>query len=74
MRTAKLKKQQLYLPLRTPKNPEFSGNFGDKSGYSEPAAEALQGSQETRDLIQEFDKVFNEIIPLITYLEASVEG
>jgi recombinational DNA repair protein RecT len=24
--------------------------------------------------IQEFDKVFNEIIPLTTFLEASVEG
>jgi hypothetical protein len=60
----------------------FSINSGDKSGYSGPAAEASQGSQETEDLIQqevsthieEFDKVFNEIIPLTTYLEASVEG
>jgi hypothetical protein len=60
----------------------FSGNSGDKSGYSRPAAEASQGSQETEDLIQqevsthiqEFDKVFNEIIPLTTYLEAFVEG
>jgi hypothetical protein len=33
----------------------FSWNSGEKSGYSGPAAEASQGSQETKDSIQQED-------------------
>jgi hypothetical protein len=60
----------------------FSGNSGEKSRDSGPAADTSQGSQEIEDLIQQevsdphprVRKVFNEIISLATFLEASVEG
>jgi hypothetical protein len=60
----------------------FSGNSREKSRDSGPAADTSQGSQEIEDLIQQevsdphprVRKVFNEIISLATFLEASVEG
>jgi hypothetical protein len=59
----------------------FPKNSGEKSGEFRPAVDTSQGSQEIEDLIKrflihihEFGKVFNEIILLTTFLEASVEG